>query len=105
MPDEIDEQDRIAHDYAGERDKADHRRRREGGIEQEMAKHYADQRQRHGRKDHQRQFERAELRDNQQVNPEQGDHEGRAHIAEGDVGDFPFAIPQQRRLGSSSGWP
>ena len=98
MADEVDEQDRVAHDDAGERDEADHRRRGEGGAQQPVAEHDADQRQRHRDQDHERQQERAELGDDEQIDAEDRHHEGRAHVAEGDVGDLPFAVPQQRRL-------
>jgi hypothetical protein len=42
-------------------------------------------------------LERAELRNHEDVDPEQGHAEGRTHVAEGHPGDFPFAVPQQRR--------
>ena len=58
---EIDQQDRVTHDDAGERDETDHRRRAERGIEQPVAEHDTDQGQRHRRQNHQRQFETAEL--------------------------------------------
>ena len=64
----------------------------------QMAEHDADQRQRHRRQDHERQFERAELRDDEKIDAEDRHHEGRAHVAEGDVGHLPLAVPQQRRL-------
>jgi hypothetical protein len=74
----------------------------EKGAEQPVAAHDAEEGQRDRRQDDQRQLERAELRDHEDVDPEQGHHEGRAHVAEGHPGDFPFAVPQQRRLPCSS---
>ena len=70
-----------------------------------MAEHDADQGQRHGDQDDERQLERAELGDDEQVDAEDGDHEGRAHVAEGHIGNLPFAVPEQRRLGIVDGWP
>ena len=95
MTDEIDQQDRIAHDDPGKRDEPDHRRRGERRTEEHMAKHNPDQRQRYRRQDHQRQLEALELTDHQYVDRQQRDHEGRAHVAEGNPGDFPLAVPQQ----------
>ena len=37
--------------------------------------------------------------DHDEVDAEDGDAEGRAHVAEGDIGHFPLAVPEQRRLG------
>ena len=96
--DEVDEQDRVAHDDAGERDEADHRGRGERRAQRPVAEHDADQRQRDGRQHDQRQRERAELRDDEQIDAEDRHAEGRAHVAESHVSDFPFAVPQQRRL-------
>ncbi len=36
--------------------------------------------------------------DDQHIDAEQRDHEGRAHVAEGHPGDLPFAVPQQRGM-------
>ena len=47
----------------------------------------------------QRQQERAELRDDEQVDAEDRDPERRAHVAERDVGHLPFAVPKQGGLG------
>ena len=48
----------------------------------------------------------AELRHDQNIDAEDRHAEGRAHVAEGDVGDLPFAVPEQRRLRlRPSGWP
>ena len=54
LVDEVDQQDRVAHDDAGERDHADHRGGRELGAEQGMAGQDADDGQRDRRHDHQR---------------------------------------------------
>ena len=70
VADEVDQQDRVAHDDAGERDEADHRGRRERRAEQPVAEHDADQGQRDRRQDDQRQLEDAELRDDQDVDAE-----------------------------------
>ena len=64
-----------------------------------MAKHDANQGQGHRCQNDQRQLERAELSNDQDINADQGDDEGRAHIAERDIGDFPFAVPKQRWIG------
>ena len=95
--DEIDEEDRVADDNARERDEADHRRRGECGAEQPVSEHDADQGQRHRHQNDERQQERPELRHNQKVDAEDGHHEGRAHIAESHIGDFPLAVPEQGR--------
>ena len=41
-----------------------------------------------------RQLEAAELRNHQDVDAQNGDHECRAHVAEGDVGYFPLSVPE-----------
>ena len=38
------------------------------------------------------------LGDDQDVDPEDRHHEGRTHVAEGDPGDFPLAVPKQGRV-------
>src|SRR5208283_1854240 len=63
-----------------------------------MAQHDSDKSQWHRDKDHEWQAERAELGDDQQIDPENRDREGSAHVAESDIGHFPFAVPQQRWL-------
>ena len=63
-----------------------------------MPEHDADEGQRDRRQDHERQLERAELRDDEDVDAEYRDHECPAHVAEGDPGHLPFAIPEQRRM-------
>ena len=68
-------------------------------LNNEMAEHDADERQRHRRQDDQRQLERAELRDDEKIDAEQRHHEGGAHVAEGDIGHLPLAVPEQRGLG------
>ena len=50
-------------------------------------------RQRNRRHDDQRREVAAELRHHQQVDQDQADAVGRAHVAEGLVGDLPFAVP------------
>jgi hypothetical protein len=41
---------------------------------------------------------RAELRHHQQVDHDQADAVGNAHVAEGFVGDLPFAVPFHRHF-------
>ena len=67
VADEIDQQDRVAHDNAGERDESDHRGGGKRRAEQPMPEHDADQSERDRREDHQRQLEAAELRDHQDI--------------------------------------
>ena len=56
------------------------------------------ERERDRRQHDQRQFEAAELRHHQDIDTDDRHHEGGAHVAERDVGDLPFAVPQNRRL-------
>src|SRR5208283_4596828 len=79
MADEVDEQYGIAHDDAGERDEADHRSRRERRMEQPMADHDADQGERDRRQNDEWQLEGFELRDDQNVDAEDGDAESRTY--------------------------
>ena len=67
-------------------------------LKQPVTEHDADQRQRHGNENHERQQERAELRDHQKVDTEDRHPERRAHVAERDVGHLPLAVPQQSGL-------
>jgi hypothetical protein len=50
-----------------------------------------------------RQLERPELRDDENVNAEQGHTKGCAHVAESDPGHFPFTIPEQHGLSLALG--
>jgi hypothetical protein len=67
VADEVDQQDRVAHDDAGERDEADHRGGRERRAEQPVAEDDPDEGQRHRRQHHERHLERAELRHDEDV--------------------------------------
>ncbi|MPL73164.1 hypothetical protein SDC9_18957 [bioreactor metagenome] len=98
VADEVHQQDRVAHDDARQRDEADHRGRRERRVEDQVAEHDAEEGQRDRRQDDERQPERAELRHHEDVDPKERHAEGRAHVAEGDPGHFPFAVPQQRHV-------
>ncbi len=98
MADEVHEQNGVAHDDAGQRDEADHRGRGERRAEQPVAEHDADEGEGDRRQNHERQLERAELGDDEDVDAEDRHHEGRAHVAEGDPGHLPFAVPKQRRV-------
>jgi hypothetical protein len=72
MADEVHQQDRVAHDDAGKRDEADHRGGRERRAEQPVTAHDADEGQRHRRQDDQRQLERAELGNDEDVDARAG---------------------------------
>jgi hypothetical protein len=88
------------------RDEADHRGRTERRAEQPVARHDPKEGQRDRRQDHQRQLERPELRHDQDVDAQKRHPKGRPHVAEGDEGHFPLAIPQQRDLALIlEGWP
>src|SRR5476649_2559434 len=63
-----------------------------------MPDHNADQRERNRRQNDKRQLEAAELRHDKDIDAYDRHHECRAHVAEGDVGDLPLAIPQDYRL-------
>jgi multidrug efflux pump subunit AcrB len=91
--DEVDQQDRIAHDDAGQRDHADHAGGGELRAQQRMARHHPDDGQGDRRHDDQRREVRAELRHHQQVDEDQADRIGGTHVAEGLVGDLPLAVP------------
>ena len=94
----LNQQDRVAHDDAGPRDEADHRGRGERCAKQPMSEHDADQCERDRRQNNQRQLETAELRHHQDIDADDRHHEGGTHVAEGDIGDLPLAVPQNRRL-------
>ena len=91
--DEVDQQDGVAHDDAGQRDHADHAGGRVLRAQQGVAWHHANDGQRDRRHDDQRREVAAELRHHQQVDEDQAHGVGGAHVAEGLKGDLPFAIP------------
>ena len=62
-----------------------------------MADDDADQGQWDRGEDHQGQAEAFELGDDQDVDAQDGDAEGGAHVAEGDPCDLPLAVPEDRR--------
>ena len=74
-----------------------------GAPKQPVADQDANQRERNRRQDDERQAEAAELGHDQHVNAEDRGAERRAHVAEGHIGDLPFAVPQQRRMGFVGG--
>jgi hypothetical protein len=105
LRDELDQDQRIAHHDAGQRDHADHR----GGgehhrvgrpghdalaelIHQPEAGHDADDRQRNGRHDDQGQGRRSRLQAQHEENGHQREGEREAHVAEHPHGDAPFAF-------------
>ena len=98
VTDEIDQQNRIANDDAGQRDESDHRGRGEGRAEQPVSDQNPDQRQRDRRQNDQWQPKAAELGHHQHVDAEDRRAERSAHVAEGHIGDLPFAVPEQRRV-------
>ncbi len=99
MANEIDQQYRVAHNDSRERDEADHRRGREGRLEQDVPDDNANQRQRHGRQDHQWEAEAFELGNDENVDAQKRDAKGGAHIPERDPRNLPFSVPQDRRGG------
>ena len=95
---EVHQQDGVAHDDTGQRDEADHRGGGELGIEQHVPGNDADQGQGNRRHDDGRQGKVAELPHHQHVDQDQRHAEGHAHVAEGLVGDGPFAAPLEAGL-------
>ena len=94
--DEVHEQDGVAHDDAGQRNHANHAG---GGVlraQQGVPRHDADDGQRNRRHDDQRGQIRAKMGNYQEVDEHQPHAVGNAHVAEGLIGDLPFAIPFQR---------
>src|SRR5450759_4567273 len=63
-----------------------------------MPDHDADQREWNRRQNDQRQLEAAELRHDKNIDAYDRHHECRSHVAEGDIGDLPLAVPQDGRL-------
>ena len=94
--DEVHQQNGVAHDDAGQRNHANHAGRGVLRTQQRVARHNADDGQRNRRHDDQRYQIGAKLRYHQQVDQDQADRVGRAHVAEGLVSDLPFAVPLER---------
>ena len=93
---EIDQQDRVPDDDPCKSDEADHRGGREGCVEQDVAHDNTNQCQGDGGENNQGKSKASELRDHENVNPQNSHGERCAHIPERHIGDLPLSVPEQR---------